>query len=185
MKLRVLNIAYPFATIGSDSVGGAEQILRRLDECLVQHRHESIVVAAPESRIAGLLISSPSIRGEINFELRNKIYHQLRRIIAEVVDRYDPGLIHMHGVDFYEYLPQDDRALLVTLHLPASFYPSWIFTLPRKHTRLLCVSASQKRSCPDSTLLLSPIENGVPSPIRRPAQKDNYTVCLSRIAPEK
>ncbi len=185
MNLRVLNIAYPFAGVGSDSVGGAEQILRRLDESLVQHRHESIVVAPPESRIAGVLISSPPIPGEITSKLRNETYHRLRQIISEVVDRYDPSLIHMHGADFYEYLPEDDRPLLVTLHLPVSFYPSWIFTLPRKYTSLLCVSPSQRRSCPNSMLLLAPIENGVPSLMRRPAQKANYTVCLSRIAPEK
>jgi glycosyltransferase involved in cell wall biosynthesis len=185
MNLRVLSIAYPFAAIGSDSVGGAEQILRRLDEFLIRQGHKSIVVAPPESRTAGVLISSPAIPTEITSELRIKTYYRLRKIIAEAIDRYNPDVIHMHGVDFYEYLPPDDRPLLVTLHLPVSFYPSWIFHLPRKQTRLLCVSSSQRRSCPDSELLLPPIENGVPSVVQQSSQKADYTVCLSRIAPEK
>jgi glycosyltransferase involved in cell wall biosynthesis len=185
MNLRVLSIAYPFAAVATDSVGGAEQILLRLDQALIREGHESIVVAPAESRIAGVLIRTPLIDAEITSEVRAKTYIQVRAIVSQAVARFDPDLVHLHGVDFYEYLPADDRPVLVTLHLPVSFYPSWIFALRRAHTYLLCVSDSQNRTCPQSRMVLPPIENGVPLPFVRPASKADYVVCLSRIAPEK
>jgi hypothetical protein len=72
MNLRVLSIAYPFAAVGTDSVGGAEQILLRLDQALIRDGHESIVVAPAESRPAGVLIKTPLIDAEITSEVRAK-----------------------------------------------------------------------------------------------------------------
>jgi glycosyltransferase involved in cell wall biosynthesis len=185
MSLRILSIAYPFATVSADSVGGAEQILCRLDTALVRAGHKSFVIAAPQSRIAGISIEAPRVTGEITSELRSKTYIQLRKIVAKAIDRVDPDVVHMHGVDFYQYLPADDRPVLVTLHLPVSFYPSAIFDLPRAHTYLLCVSEAQRWTCPQSDKLLSPITNGVPLPLEKPTPKAEYAICLSRIAPEK
>ena len=185
MNLRILSIAYPFATVGSDSVGGAEQILYRLDEALVRSGHQSLVVAPVGSRVAGVLIGTASTSCEITPQVRENTYAQLRAVVAEAVSQFDPDLIHMHGIDFYEYLPLEDRPVLVTLHLPVSFYPSWIFQLPRAHTYLHCVSHSQHRTCPPCDRILPPIPNGVPLLIERPAPKSDYAVCLSRIAPEK
>ena len=185
MSLRILSVAYPFAEVGSGSVGGAEQILHRLDQALVETGHVSIVVAPAGSRTAGIIITTPLIQGEITSEVRANVHRRVRTAIVEAEDEFHPDLIHMHGVDFYNYLPVDDRPVLVTLHLPVSFYPSWIFHLGRAQTYLLCVSNSQRRTCPDSNVILPPIENGVPLPFERPTPKKGYTVCLSRIAPEK
>jgi glycosyltransferase involved in cell wall biosynthesis len=185
MNLRILSIAYPFSTVGSDSVGGAEQILYRLDEALVRSGHKSFVVAPAGSRVAGVLIRTPSTCCEITSQVRAKTYAELRAVMTEAVTQFVPNLIHMHGVDFYEYLPVDDRPVLVTLHLPVSLYPSWIFQLPRAHTYLHCVSDSQNRTCPQSNRILPPVANGVPLLLDRPAPKSDYAVCLGRIAPEK
>ena len=45
MKLVVLNVAYPFAAVGPYALGGAEQLLTRLDAALAQSGHESFVMA--------------------------------------------------------------------------------------------------------------------------------------------
>ena len=185
MNLRVLSIAYPFSTVGSDSVGGAEQILYRLDEALVRSGHKSFVVAPAGSRVAGVLIRTPSTSCEITPRVRARTHAQLRAVVKEAINKFDPNLIHMHGVDFYEYLPPENRPVLVTLHLPVSFYPSWIFQLSRARTYLHGVSDSQNRTCPQNTRILPPIANGVPLLLERPAPKSDYAVCLSRIAPEK
>lgn len=42
MTLRVLNVGYPFAPVGPDAVGGAEQVLADLDAALVAAGHRSI-----------------------------------------------------------------------------------------------------------------------------------------------
>jgi glycosyltransferase involved in cell wall biosynthesis len=184
-RLRILSVGYPFAAVGTDSVGGAEQILVHLDQAVIEAGHESLVLAPAGSRIRGALMETPPVDDEITAEVRAGTHSRIREIVNRAVDRFEPDLVHMHGVDFYEYLPADDRLVLVTLHLPVSFYPSSIFGLGRTKTYLVCVSGSQARSCPECRYLLDPIENGVPLPLNRVAAKGDHTVCLSRIAPEK
>jgi hypothetical protein len=53
MKLRVLSVAFPFAPVGQDAVGGAEQVLAQLDAALVRAGHGSVVVACAGSSPAG------------------------------------------------------------------------------------------------------------------------------------
>ena len=52
----ILNVAYPFAPVGPDAVGGAEQILTALDAALVRAGHRSVVVAREGSACQGRLI---------------------------------------------------------------------------------------------------------------------------------
>jgi glycosyltransferase involved in cell wall biosynthesis len=184
-QLRILSVAYPFAAVRTDSVGGAEQILRHLDHALVRGTHASVVIASAGSKISGILREIPTDEGEITSAMRRKTYDYLRVLIAEAIDEFDPHLIHLHGVDFFQYLPADDRPVLVTLHLPVNYYPPWIFELGRTQTYLMGVSKSQHRTFPDLDYILPPIENGVPVLFEQPKPKQDYTVCLSRIAPEK
>ena len=53
MRLTILNVAFPFARVSPDPVGGAEQVLAQLDRALVAAGHRSIVVAS-----AGLGLAS-------------------------------------------------------------------------------------------------------------------------------
>jgi hypothetical protein len=46
----------------------------------------------------------------------------------------------MHGIDFLNYLPDEGVPVLVTLHLPPSWYPPAVFHLTRPNTYLVCVS---------------------------------------------
>ena len=62
--LSVLSVAYPLAPVGSDSVGGAEQILTLLDGALVAEGHHSTVIACEGSRVEGRLLPAPLPSGE-------------------------------------------------------------------------------------------------------------------------
>ena len=63
MRLTILNVAYPFAPVGPDTAGGAEQILGHLDAALARAGHRSLVVACEGSRVAGELVA-PRAAGE-------------------------------------------------------------------------------------------------------------------------
>lgn len=59
MLLKVLSVAFPFAAVGPQAVGTAEQVLSRLDCALQAAGHTSIVVACEGSQTAGELFSFP------------------------------------------------------------------------------------------------------------------------------
>jgi glycosyltransferase involved in cell wall biosynthesis len=96
-------------------------------------------------------------------------------------------LVHMHGIDFKEYLPPAGAApVLVTLHLPPSWYRPEMFNAARHDVHLHCVSRSQHRACPASARLLPEIENGVPvRALDCRCRKSRVAVSLGRICPEK
>jgi len=75
---------------------------------------------------------------------------------------------------------------LVTLHLPADFYPPGAVSASRPHTWFNCVSSAQHRSFPALPNTLPPIENGVPFE-RLQAQHAvrDFVVALGRVCPEK
>ena len=136
--MRILSIAYPFAAVRTDSVGGAEQVLRHLDEALVRSSYPSVVIASAGSKVSGTLVELPIVEGEITPAARETIYDHLRTLIAKTAEEFNPHLLHMHGVDFYQYLPADDHLpVLVTLHLPVNYYPSSIFHPRRQETYLM------------------------------------------------
>jgi starch synthase (maltosyl-transferring) len=184
MPLSVLSVAYPFAPVGSDAVGGAEQVLSALDRALVAHGHRSIVIACEGSRTAGELISIPAVAGPIGDQLKQHIWGMLRRVIGETVSQRGIDLAHLHGIDFHEYLPEH-VPVLATLHLPLDWYPGWIFDgIP--NLWLNCVSEAQQRTAPAGARLLPPIANGVPRQLFETSQrKRGHAMILSRICPEK
>src|SRR5436190_12242993 len=108
--LTILSVAFPFAAVSVDAVGGAEQILALLDRGIGAAGHRSIVIAREGSRVEGELIAPRADHGE------------WRDAIAGVISRGGIDLVHMHGLDFAEYMPDADCAVLATLHLPVSFY---------------------------------------------------------------
>jgi len=50
MSLTIVSIAYPFVPIGTDTVGGTEQVLALIDQALVRHGHRSIVIGPRDPR---------------------------------------------------------------------------------------------------------------------------------------
>jgi glycosyltransferase involved in cell wall biosynthesis len=185
-QLTVLSIAYPFAPVGFDAAGGAEQVLALLDRALTQGGHNSIVVASEDSTVRGILVPTPRVAGMIDGPARAAAWQEHRRAIMEALDRYPIDLVHMHGIDFDQYLPPSGPPVLVTLHLPPSWYSPGVFALDRPRTSLHCVSSSQHNACPPGPLLLPPIENGVPvESLRTRARKRDFALSIGRICPEK
>jgi glycosyltransferase involved in cell wall biosynthesis len=187
MSTTVLSVAYPFAPVGPDAVGGAEQVLTWLEMELAARSFQSVVVARESSQAAGQLLATAIPPGFITPETRDTVHaaHQAninRALASDAVD-----LVHMHGIDFYRYSMPRDLPVLVTLHLPSSWYPQEIWNLPANY-HLQCVSETQRRACPaEAQARLSVVENGVPLPpvSTHGSTKGNFVLLLSRICPEK
>ena len=186
MRLDVLLVAYPFAPVGPDAVGGAEQVLSALDRALAARGHRSRVLACEGSETAGELVPLPRVRGPIDEAARARIHAALRATMAATIARDPPDIVHLHGVDAMDYLPRPGVPALVTLHLPPSWYPASIWHPPRPDTWLNCVSHSQHVACPASPALLPPVPNGVAvETLAARVSKRRFVLCLGRICAEK
>jgi glycosyltransferase involved in cell wall biosynthesis len=186
MGLSVLSVASPFAPVGPDAVGGAEQVLSAIDEALVEAGHRSLVVACEGSRVFGTLIPTPRFEGPIDERTRLEAHARHREAIARTLAKLDVDLVHLHGFDFHRYLPQGEVPTLITLHRPASWYPSWAFHPERPNTFLVCVSHAQLESAPRSGAVIGAVPNGVRLDRYVPrAQKAGYALALGRICPER
>jgi glycosyltransferase involved in cell wall biosynthesis len=74
----------------------------------------------------------------------------------------------------------------VTLHLPASFYPTGAVSAARPNIRFNCVSQAQARTFRQSSAMLEPVENGVPiEPLQARHARREFVLALGRICPEK
>jgi glycosyltransferase involved in cell wall biosynthesis len=104
-----------------------------------------------------------------------------RALASEQID-----LVHLHGIDFPDYLPAPGVPALITLHLPLDWYPKEALNPSRPLTYLHCVSQSQANSALTSEAFLPPIPNGVDlTRFRFRKRKQNYALLLGRICPEK
>jgi glycosyltransferase involved in cell wall biosynthesis len=186
MGLVILNVAYPFAPVGPDCVGGAEQIVTQLDAALVRAGHDSIVMACEGSVTHGILVCTPRPEGILTDDIRRKTHELFRRTLEQFLEKWIVDVVHIHGVDFTEYLPPTGVPALVTLHLPLKWYPPQVFQLNRPQTFLHCVSTHQRSTCPAGANLLDEIENGVATELFSSRHaKRNFAVALGRICPEK
>jgi glycosyltransferase involved in cell wall biosynthesis len=185
MSLTVLNVAYPLAPVSRDAVGGAEQVLAALDKALVEAGHRSLVVACAGSDVAGTLIATEAETGTLDDAAKARAQARHRQAIGAVLSRYPVDVVHLHGIDFYDYLPHSPPTL-VTLHLPLDWYPADALRPTRENLWLHPVSASQQRTAPAGTCLLPPIPNGVDiAAFGVPHAKREFALLLSRICPEK
>jgi glycosyltransferase involved in cell wall biosynthesis len=185
MKLTVLSVGYPLAPVSENATGGAEQILAMLDAALVAAGQRSLVVAPEGSRCQGLLLPTPAVSCTLDRRTHKLACAQVRRTIASALQRFSVDVIHLHGVDFLEYLPASGPPAVVTLHLPVAWYPPRAFTQHPQKSRFVCVSQSQAAQCP-ACARVRVIENGIR--LERfdiACRKGRYIVALSRICPEK
>jgi glycosyltransferase involved in cell wall biosynthesis len=184
VRLTVLSVSYPLAPVTADPVGGAEQVLARLDRALVAAGHRSLVIAPAGSEVAGELLPLPPVPGRIGEAETRAAQGAVRARIAEAVARERPDLIHLHGIDFPAYLPERGPPVLVSLHLPLDWYPREALAPVRLDVALHPVSAAQAATAPPGARLGAPIENGVDLPDLR-ARRRRYAFALGRICPEK
>jgi len=186
VSLTVLSVAYPFAPVGEDAAGGAEQVLGLVERGLVRRGHRSIVVACQGSRPAGELVPTAPLPPSIDEAGRRRAWGEHRRAIGIVLDREPVDLVHLHGLDFHQYLPPAGVPVLATLHLPPSFYPEHALQPLRPATFLQCVSRAQREACPQAARISAVVANGVPVdrlPLALPRRRQ--VVAVGRICPEK
>jgi glycosyltransferase involved in cell wall biosynthesis len=185
--LTVLLVAYPFASVGPDAVGGAEQVLSIIDEALVATGHRCVVLATEGSTCAGELVPIPrTARADDPAGVR-AVHEHLRHTIERIAGEIQADLVHAHGLDFHAYLPAGDYPLLATLHLPLSHYPRRALVPARPRTWLNGVSASQMHSAPADMPRIPVIPNGVHLDRFQPATatRRRYAIAIGRICPEK
>jgi glycosyltransferase involved in cell wall biosynthesis len=181
--MRILSVAYPLFPVSTDSPGGAEQILFLLERGLVGTGCKSVVVAAAGSRITGELVETPAAPGQITDAVRQQAQHVHAGHIRRALEQFPADLIHFHGLDFHEYVPDAGVPKLATLHLPLAWYPQSIFE--RRHVALCCVSETQSRTAPNG-LRLPVVPNGIDVTRYTAAPgRDEHLLWVGRICPEK
>ncbi len=148
MGLTVLSVSYPLAQVSPGTAGGAEQVLATLDESVVRAGHRSLVLAPAGSRCFGLLIPGPAVPGVLDLQMQERVRHSYRETLQKVLARFAVDVVHLHGLDFLDYLPPAGVPVVLTLHLPPSWYPEDALRLDRfvclslrpenvRHTRAL------------------------------------------------
>jgi CelD/BcsL family acetyltransferase involved in cellulose biosynthesis/glycosyltransferase involved in cell wall biosynthesis len=185
MSHTVVSVAYPFAPVGPDAVGGSEQVLSLLDAALTDAGHRSVVVACEGSKVKGELIASGKVEGPIDDYAHYRTV-ELHRKAVQLALRDDVDLVHFHAFDFERYMPPPGKPVLVTLHLPPEWYRPEIFHLDRPDTYLQCVSSTQRQRCPPEGVWSEVIENGVPvDQFATRVRKRGFAVAFGRVCPEK
>ena len=186
MPLTILSVAYPLTPVGPNTVGGSEQILTLMDAAIERAGHRSIVVAAEGSTTVGKLQPTPRWDGDLNDEVRGWAQTQHRIAIRQALQENTVDLVHMHSLDWHEYLPAPGTPLLATLHLPPHWYPESVMRMQRERTYLNCVSQSQRAVTSTAHLPVFVVENGVPvEHLATHVRKRDYVLALGRICPEK
>lgn len=186
MPLTVLSVSYSLAHVSRKTAGGAEQVLTTLDEALVRTGHKSLVLAPAHSRCDGLLIPAQIPRGILDDNAKYEARRIFKRQIDRILNEFSIDVVHMHGLDFYDYLPQRELPIVVSLHLPLSWYAPNAFCRLGPNVTLVAVSESQARTAPADVRISVVIPNGVDlSHFRPQKRKSNYALAIARICPEK
>ena len=192
--LTVLNVAYPFAPVGPDAVGGAEQVVCMLDRALVAAGHRSVVIAEDGSEVGGELLPLPvtPAAAPITLATQAAAHDAVRQAIGAALRSRPIDLVHLHGLDFLAYLPPPGPPVLVTLHLRHEWYPREALLPMRPDTWLHCVSTAQHWALlahlgPRAAKILPPIANGVPVEALAASRHAcrGYVLVLGRICAEK
>jgi glycosyltransferase involved in cell wall biosynthesis len=153
---------------------------------LVAAGHCSLVVAPEGSRVAGRLLATGPLPARIDAMTRQRAERRQRAVIERALGEFPIDVVHAHGVDFSEHLPAAAVPALVTLHLPAGFYPPGAVPGTRPNTWFNCVSAAQRRSFPALPNMLDPIDNGVAvERLRARHARRGFVLALGRVCPEK
>jgi glycosyltransferase involved in cell wall biosynthesis len=183
----VLNIAYPFAPVGPNLVGGAEQILWDLDRAIVAAGDRSLVVACEGSQPAGRLFAAHlpqrELLDDVDREWCRKEFHKAvsHALASEAVD-----VVHVHSMDLYGYEFPPEIPVLISLHLPIEWYTQQAFGKCKGRAQFCYVSESQKRAGLKIFGDAPVIENGVEiQSFDHDTRKAEFALVMGRICPEK
>ena len=185
--ITVLSIAFPFAPVGPNLVGGAEQILSDLDQALTARGDQSLVVACEGSQPSGKLFSIPAPRWDaLDDPDRTWCRTHFHAALNKALACGDVDLIHAHCMDLYDYEFPPDIPLVVTLHLPISWYSRDTVRRYVQQARFVYVSDSQRRTSLRDLGDAPVIGNGVDvAPALPDAAKSDFALVMGRICPEK
>ena len=150
MPLTVLSVSYPLAPVSPNTAGGAEQILAVLDKALVRTGHRSLVLASAGSRCHGVLIPAQVPNGTLDETAKREARRIFKRLLDRALDAHAVDVVHMHGLDFHEYLPDREVPVVVSLHLPLSWYSNDALRFSSSSVLLVCVSKSQAEAPEDA-----------------------------------
>ena len=180
-RLTILNAAYPFAPVAPETAGGAEQVLAMIDEALVAAGHQSLVLAAQGSQVAGELIAAGEVPERLDLATRRTLQSNYKQLMLRILRTRNVDVVHFHGLDFSEYFPFIPAAYLATIHLPPQWYSPQSFALP---VRPVWVSNDQWAASGWAQGEL--IRNGIRLDRFCPeGRREDYVVALGRICPEK
>jgi glycosyltransferase involved in cell wall biosynthesis len=144
-----------------------------------------MMIAREGSTCAGHLFPTPVPAGMITPEVRCSVVAAHQENINRALEASSVDLVHMHGIDFHEYSIPASVPVLVTLHLPPSWYPEAIWNAAPNYT-LQCVSELERLACPpEHRARVVVVENGVAVSSSPRPRKRNFALLLSRICPEK
>jgi len=191
MPLTVLSVAYPLARVAPGTAGGAEQVLLTIDRELVRRGDRSLVIAAAGSRCSGLLIPVRIPARELDESAKQQARHSFKDSIDRALANHPIDVVHMHGLDFNECLPDTDGPvadvpIVVTLHLPLAWYSRAALKSCPANIKLVAVSRAQAATAPPGTNIAATVSNGIELSGYSPRnQRGNYALVMGRICPEK
>lgn len=186
MSLTVLSVSYSLAHVSRRTAGGAEQVLATLDEALVREGHRSLVLAPAGSRSEGLLIPAQIPTGILDDDAKVEARRAFKKLLDRALNNYAVDIVHMHGLDFYHCLPHCELPIVVSLHLPLSWYGLDALCRVRSNVTLVCVSEAQAQTAPRDLRIDAVIANGVDLTRFHPRRKkSNYVFASARICAEK
>ena len=188
-KPSILYVAYPLLTVGEESCGGAEQILSTLEREMAARGYRTFVAASRGSRVSGTLVDTGAPSSSIDDYERREAEHIAA--LDDFLARHPVDLIHDHSGTFWMHTarhvaqpPSAVAPMLVTLHLPRTFYPPNAFRGAPANVSFNCVSHSQQHDFGDVTRCVVP--NGILVNRFPPRdRKDDFLLWMGRICEEK
>ncbi len=186
---RILYVPYPLSTVSDESCGGAEQILGLVEQALHRRGHITTVAACSGSKIAGEHIDTGNVAWSFD-QLGERDGEHNSRTLQVIAERAGSpaafDLVHDHGGRFWPSAGKFNIPLLLTLHLPRSFYPSGIFAEVPQNVFFNCVSKSQLNHFQDLPRMMGVVRNGIDAErFTYQDEKQDYLVWLGRVCEEK
>jgi len=187
--MRILYVAYPLLTVSEESAGGAEQVLWTLEREMAARGVHTTVAASTGSRVAGELFDTGEpCRCLDDFDRRSQEHQD--RVVEFIRRRTRQGglfdVIHDMSGGFWQRASEIETPLLVTLHLPRTFYPPRLFHDIAGNVAFNCVSSSQASGFQEVSPIV--VHNGIALERYQPNldyKARNGLLWLGRICQEK